>query len=107
MVAKHQHGDEFAAPSAPQEAEIAWGLGGDPGDGQRQPTGAKAKGPTGLVPGHDLDAFAVKSLDPSVDGPGATEQQGDDVLPGVASVQEQQDVGSEPDLGIGDPYDIG
>ena len=53
------------------------------------------------MPGHGLDAFPVEPLDPAVDGAGATEEQGDDVLPGVASGQEQQDVGAEPDLGIG------
>ena len=53
------------------------------------------------MPGHGLHAFAVKSLDPPVDGSGTTKQQDNDILPGIASVQEQQDVGAEAGLGIG------
>ena len=43
----------------------------------------------------------MEPLDPAVDGAGATEQQGDDGRPGVAVVQEQEDVGAEADLGVG------
>ncbi len=50
--------------------------------------------------GHSLDALGVEPLDPSVDGSTATEQDGGDGNPGVAVVQEQEDMGSEADLGV-------
>jgi hypothetical protein len=53
------------------------------------------------VPGYGLDPLLVEPLDPAIDGAGATEQQGADLLPGVAIGQEQQDVGVEPGLRVG------
>lgn len=48
----------------------------------------------GLVPGQPLDPLGLEPLDPAVDGPGATEQQRTDGRPGVAVIQEQEDVGT-------------
>ena len=61
----------------------------------------EAKGAAGLVPGHRLDALGVEPLDPAVDGAAAAEQQRGDGDPGLAVVQEQEDMGAEADLGVG------
>jgi hypothetical protein len=53
------------------------------------------------VSGQTLGPLGVESLDPAVEGPGATQQQCTDSGPGVAIVDEQEDGGAEPDLGIG------
>ena len=50
---------------------------------------------------HGLDSFLMEPFDPAVDGAGTTEQQRGDGGPGVAIGQEQEDVGPEPDLGVG------
>jgi hypothetical protein len=73
---------------------------GDPLDRESDPGGVEAKGPAGLVPGHPLDPFGLESLDPAVDGAAAAEQQGGDGDPGVAVVQEEEDMGVEADLGV-------
>jgi hypothetical protein len=98
---EHQDGHRLAAPAAAEEAEVAWGLGGDPLDDDLDPVGGEAKGSAGLMPGNRLDALGVEPLDPAVDGPAATEQHRGDDGPGVSVVQEQEDVGAEADLGVG------
>ena len=97
---QHQEGDDLATSSAAEEAEVARGLGTDQVD-DGQPSGTEAKVPAGLVPGHGLDSFPVEPLDPSVDRPGAAEQERRDGGPGVAIGQQQQDMGAEADLGVG------
>ena len=87
-------------PAAAEEAEVAWGVLGDPADGDGAPTRVEAKGAAGLVPGAPLDALGVEPLAPSVDGPAAAEQERGDGGPGMPAVQEQEDMGSEADLGV-------
>src|SRR5512142_2671801 len=101
MEFEHQDGDGLAAPAAAQEAEVTRCLLGDPFDDAGNPFGGEAKGSAGLVPGQTLDPLGLEPLDPAIDGPGATEQEHGDGGPGVALGQQQQDVGAEPDLGVG------
>ena len=98
--AEHQEDDGLAAPAAAEEAEVAGRVLGDPLDDDVDPAGGEAKGAAGLVPGDPLDALGVEPLDPSVDGPAAAEQERGDGGPGVPVVQEQEDMGSEADLGV-------
>jgi hypothetical protein len=37
IFSQHQHGDNFAAPSAAEKAEVARGFGGNPSDGDGEP----------------------------------------------------------------------
>lgn len=100
MFAEHQEHDGLAAPATAEEPEVAWGVLGEPLDSEGDPGGGEAKGTTGLVPGQPLDPLVVEPLDPTIDSPEATEQEGTDGRPGVAVGQEEQDVGAEPDLGV-------
>src|SRR5512135_239674 len=98
---EHQDRDGLAAPAAAEEAEVTRCLGGDPFDHDGDPTGGEAKGAAGLVPGQALHSLSVEPLDPAVDGPGAAEQECGDGGPGVAVVQQQEDVRTGSDLGVG------
>ena len=83
-----QDGDGLAAPAAPQEAEVAWSLLGDPVEGEFDPGGIEAGASAGPVPGDRLDALGVESLDPSVDRATAAIQERGDGDPGLTIAQE-------------------
>ncbi len=98
-----QQGDGPAGPATAEETEVARGLLGDPGDDESNPPADEAKGSAGLVPAQALHALGTEPLDPAVDRPGATEEERGDGGPGMAVVQEQEDMGTEADLGLGVP----
>src|SRR5262245_32237826 len=101
MPTPQQQGQRPTGPAAAEEAEVGWQLGGHPVDDDGEAGRVEAKGATELMPGDGLEALLVEPLDPAVDGAGAAEQHGADLLPGVAVGQEQQDVGAESDPGVG------
>jgi hypothetical protein len=101
VSAPQQQGQHPAGPAAAEEAEITRQLGGHPVDHDGEAFGVEAKGAAELAPGDALGALLVEPLDPAVDGAGAAEEHGGDLLPGEAIGQQQQDMGAESDLGAG------
>ena len=96
-----QEGQHRAGPAAAQEAEVGGGLGGHPGDEDGDPPEAHPKGAAALPAGQPGDPLGLEPLEPAVDGAGATEEHGLDRVPGVAVGQQEDDVGAEPELGVG------
>ena len=99
-------GEGPAGPAATKEAEVAGSLlsvttlddDGDPAGGERSRAGR------GFMPARALHPSAAEPLDPAVDRPGATEQGAEaTVAPGMAGVEEQEDMGAEADLRLEGP----
>src|SRR5579875_89019 len=101
MPAPQQPGQRPARPAVAEEAEVTRQLGVHPVEDDREASDAEAKAAAGRVPGDGLEALLLEPLDPAVDGAGATVADGADVLPGVAVGQEQEDVATGSDVGIG------
>src|SRR5207237_7736591 len=91
----------LTAPAAPQEAEGARRLLGDPADYQGHPEGAEADGSAAGPTEQGLDAAVPEATLPAVDGAAGAEQHGGDGGPGEAVGQEQDDVGAEAQLRVG------
>ena len=70
-------------------------------DEDGDPAEAQPKGAAALPPGQPGDPLGLEPLEPAVDGAGAAEEHGLDGVPGVALAQQQDDVGAEPEFGVG------
>lgn len=53
------------------------------------------------MPGQAIDPLGGEPLDPAVEGARAAEQERGDGDPGMAVVEQEEDVGAEADLGLG------
>jgi hypothetical protein len=95
---KRQHG---TGPPTAEEAEIRGGLGGDPHHQECDPSEAQPKGASAFPPGPSPNALLLEPLEPAVDGSAATKEDGLDVGPGPPLIEQEDDVCSEPNFGIG------
>ena len=108
VVLAQEHRDGAAGPAAAGEAVVARRPRRDPVEHHRDPEGgqAGAAAPAGRVDDGVESAVAV-ALPPAVDGAAAGEEHGGDGRPGVAVVEQEEDVGPEALLvGAGAPGEV-
>src|SRR5512135_2973837 len=95
-----QQGQRGAGPAAAEEAEVAGGLRGHPGDEDGDPSQAEATGAATLPSGEPGDPLGLEPLEPAIDGAGAAEEHGLDGVPRVALGQQEDDMGPEAAFGV-------
>ena len=107
VVLEQQHRDGAAGPAAAGEAVVARRPRRDPVEHHRDPEGGQAgAAPAGRVDDGVESAVAV-ALAPAVDRAAAGEEHGGDGRPGVAVVEQEEDVGPQPLLvGSGGPGEV-
>src|SRR5262249_56035168 len=79
----------------------------DPPDDQGRPGMAAGPRPTPGLPKNGVYPLGLEPPPPPADRAERAEQDGADGDPRVAGRQEQEDLGAEPDLGVGGPAVVG
>jgi len=101
VLLQQQEHDRGTGPTAPQEAEVAWGLFGHPVDDPGCPPIEEHQRPSPPRCEDRFEPFPLQPVLPVADGAGTGVQHGSDLTPGAAVGQQQQDVSPQGDVRIG------